>query len=161
MDLLIGRENVAGKDSVSFLILTSVLYLSLILHLLYLYSGVGEGASLAGLDLMDLGALGLLFCSDFLSTGGADTGTLGHFDSFCGPVDLQVVFFQPGESEYKVLLPNAGDCKHCSFMMSVISEHQLHYFSYWASFIWQSVDIIDWNRPSELTGVNSFGLHEL
>jgi hypothetical protein len=161
MDLLIGRENVAGEDFVSFLILTSVLYLSLVLHLLYLYSRVGEGASLAGPDSMDFRALGFLFCLDFLSTSGADTGTSGHFDSSCDPVDLWVVFFQPGESEYKILLPNAGDCKHCSFVMSVILEHQLYYFSYWASLIWRSVDIIDWNRPSELTGVNSFGLHEL
>src|SRR6516164_4474966 len=134
-DLLIGWEDVAGEDSVSFLILISILYLSLILHLLYLYSRVGERASLAGLDSMDLGALGLPFCSDFLSTGGADTGTSGHFDSSCSPVDLQVVFFQPGESKYKVLLPNAGDHKHCSFVMPVVPEHQLHYLLNWASFI--------------------------
>jgi hypothetical protein len=93
VDLLIGREDVAGKDSVSFLILTSNLYLGLVLHLLYLYSRVGEGASPAGSDLMDFGALDLLFCLDFLSTGGADTGTSGHFDSSCSPVNLWIVFF--------------------------------------------------------------------
>ena len=93
MDFLFGREDVAGKDSVFFLILTFVLYLSLILHLLYLYSRMGEEASPAGSDLMDFRALGLPFCLDFLSTGGADTRTLGHFDSFCSPVNLQVVFF--------------------------------------------------------------------
>jgi hypothetical protein len=150
-----------GKDSVSFLILTSALHLSLVLHLLYLYSGMREGASLAGSDSTDFGVLDLPFCLDFLSTGGADTGTSGHFDSSCSPVNFQIVFFQPGESEYKVLLPNAGDHRHCLFMMPIVSEHQLHYFLDWASFIQQSVNIIDWNRPGELMGVDSFGLHKL
>jgi hypothetical protein len=54
-DLLFEREDVAGKKSVSFLILTSILYFSFILlYLLYLYSGAGERTSMAGLDLMDL-----------------------------------------------------------------------------------------------------------
>jgi hypothetical protein len=135
MDLLIGREDMAGKDSVSFLILISALYLSLVLHLLYLHSRVGEGARLACSDSTDFRVLDLPFCSDFLSIGGANTGILGHFDSSCGPINLQVVFFQPGESKYKVLFPNAGDCKHCLFVMSVIPEHQLYYFSDWASLI--------------------------
>jgi hypothetical protein len=90
---LIGREDVAGEDSVFFLILTSALHLSLIIHLLYLYSGVGEGVFQAGLGLMDFRVLDLLFCSDFLSTSGADTGTSGYFDSSCSPVNLWIVFF--------------------------------------------------------------------
>ena len=54
MDLLLGREDMAGKKSVFFLVLTSALHFSLILHLLYLYSRMGERASMAGSDLMDL-----------------------------------------------------------------------------------------------------------
>ena len=54
MDLLLGREDVAGEESVSFLILIFIFHFSFILlYLLYLYSRMEERTSMAGLHLMD------------------------------------------------------------------------------------------------------------
>ena len=162
MYLLFGGKDVAGKDPVFFLILTSILHLCFVLlYLLYLYSRAGKRTCMASSDLLNLQVLGLAFGMDFLSAGEADIGTLEYLNRPHGPIDLWVMLFQPGESEYKILLPNAGDHKHCSFVMSIILKHQFHYFLYWASFIWQSVNIIDWNRPGELAGVDSFSLYKL
>ena len=161
MDFLFGREDVAGKDSVFFLILTSILYLGFILYLLYLYFRIRERASIASSDLTDLWALGLPFWLDFLPTDRTDAGTSGHFDRPCGPVNFWVVFFQSGESKYKVLFPNAGDCKYNSFVMSIILEYQLHHLSNWAFLVWWFIDIIDWNRSGELTSVDLFSFYKL
>jgi hypothetical protein len=55
VNLLLGREDVASKESVSFLILTSVLHFCFILlNLFYLYPRAGEGTSMAGSDPMNL-----------------------------------------------------------------------------------------------------------
>jgi hypothetical protein len=61
-DLLIGEEDMAGKESVPFLILLFFLCSCVFLfNLLYLYFGVGKWASMAGSDLADLQVVGLAF----------------------------------------------------------------------------------------------------
>ena len=71
------------------------------------------------------------------------------------------MFFQPGESKYKVFLANAGDHKYCPFVVSIISEYQLHHLLNWASFVQRSISIIDQNRSGELMSVDPFGFYKL
>ena len=119
-----------GRQRVCLLLYTLLhsLFSVILLHLLYFYSEMRERTSMAGSGLINLWALDLAFWLDFLLTNEADTGTSEHFNGPCGPINLQVVFFQPGKFKYKIFFPNANDHKHCPFIVSIILEYQLHYF---------------------------------
>ena len=76
MDLLLGREDVAGKEFVSFLILTFIFHFCFVLLHLYFYSGMGKWASMTGSDPMGFRVVGLSFGPHLLMTGRANTGAL-------------------------------------------------------------------------------------
>ena len=88
--------------------------------------------------------------SKFLSTSRAATRrALGHFDiSFC-PINLQIMFPEPGMSEYQFLFTQAGDAEGSLFRMIFVSEDETNGFSYGAGLVRGPVYIVDQNRASK------------
>ena len=56
-------------------------------------------------------------------------GASGHFDFFFSPIDLWIMFLEPGMSKYQFLFAQTSDTEGCSFRMIFVLEDEADSFS--------------------------------
>ena len=67
----------------------------------------------------------------------------GHFDISFGPINLRIMFPEPGMSEYQFLFTQAGDAEGGPFRMIFVLEDESNSFSYGTSLVRGPIYIVD------------------
>jgi hypothetical protein len=79
-------------------------------------------------------------------------GTSRHLNLFRLPVNLTVVFAEPGEAEDHALLAQRGDCELGSLCMAFVMQDDICDLGDGACFIRSSIDVVDRDRSGEAMG---------
>ena len=84
----------------------------------------------------------------------------GHFDISFGQINLQVMFPEPGMSEYQFLFTQAGDTEGGPFQVVFVPENETYSLSYGTGFIRRSIYVVDQNWASQFLQIEpaTFGI---
>ena len=97
--------------------------------------------------LLHLSLLSNPLLTEFISAAGAAVWRAsGHFDFSFVPVNLGIMFPEPGVSKYQFLFSQASDAEDSLFGMIFVLENETDSFSYRTRFIRRAIYVVDWNR---------------
>ena len=69
----------------------------------------------------------------------------GHFNFPFFPIDLRVMFTEPGMSKQEFLLTQISDTEGGLLWMIFVMEKEANGFCYWTSFIGGSIHVVHWD----------------